>query len=74
MHQLAHGNFAAAWQLNPLALVLLPALLWLSLREFARQFLGKDWPGLVTRPGCAWALLAILVVFGIVRNLPGFHL
>ena len=73
IHQLAHGNWAAAWRLNPLAVAALPAGLCLSMRELARQAAGKKWPGLVPRPFFGWALLAIVVLFGIVRNLPGFH-
>ena len=73
LHQLTHGNLAAAWRLNPLAVALLPAGLWLGLRELAWQAGGRKWPGLVTRPFFGWALLAILAVFSIVRNLPGFR-
>jgi hypothetical protein len=41
------------------------------LRELAWQAGEKKWPGLVARPFFGWALLAMVVVFGIVRNLPG---
>ena len=73
-HQLTHGNWAAAWRLNPLTVALLPVGGWLGLREMVRQVFGKKWPGLVTRPFFGWALVVILVLFGIVRNLSGFHL
>ena len=72
-HQLLHGNWAAAWRLNPLTVSLLPAGFWLGLREAVWQVTGIKWPGLVTRPFFGWALLVILVLFGIVRNLQGFH-
>jgi hypothetical protein len=74
MHQLSHGHFAAAWKLNPLTVCLLPVALWLGLRELAWTFYGKRWPGVVTRPCFGWTLAVIAVLFGIVRNLPGFHL
>jgi hypothetical protein len=74
VHQLAHGNFAAAWQLNPLTVSLMPVGVWLGLRELVWQFYGVRWPGLVTRPAFGWALLAIALLFGIVRNLPGLHI
>ena len=74
IHQLTHGNLAAAWRLNPLAMALLPAGCWLALRELVWQAAGKKWPGLVTRPVFGWALAVITVVFGIVRNLPGFRI
>ncbi len=73
LHQLTHGNLAAAWRFNPLAVALLPAGCCLGLRELAWQVFGKKWPGVVTRPFFGWALVVITVVFGIVRNLPGFH-
>lgn len=74
MHQLTHGNLAAAWRLNSLTVALLPVALWLGLRELAWQAGGKKWPGVVTRPFFGWALVAVLVLFGIARNLPRFHL
>jgi hypothetical protein len=73
-HQLVHGHWAAAWRLNPLTVSLLPVALWLGLREVVWQFSGRRWPGLVTRPIFGWALMAAMLLFGIVRNLPGFHL
>jgi hypothetical protein len=73
-HQLTHGNLAAAWRLNPMAVALAPVGCWLGLRELVWQVLGKRWPGLLTRPFFGWALAVIAVVFGIVRNLPGFHI
>lgn len=74
LHQLTHGNFAAAWRFNPLAVALLPAAFWLGLRELAWQAGGKKWPGLVIRPWIGWTLAVIVILFGIVRNLPGFHI
>jgi hypothetical protein len=71
-HQLTHGHIAAAWRLNPLAVALLPAALWLGLREAARTFTGRQWPGLVTPPVFGWLLAAAVVLFGILRNVP-FH-
>jgi len=74
VHQLTHGNWAAAWRLNPLTVALLPVAFWLRLLELACQVSGKKWPGLVTRPIFGWVLVAVAVLFGIVRNLPGFHM
>jgi hypothetical protein len=70
MHQLSHGHLAAAWRLNPFVVALLPAGLWLGLREMARVLTGRQWPGLVTRPVFGWLLAGALVLFGILRNLP----
>jgi len=71
-HELTHGHIAAAWRLNPLVVALAPVALWLGLREAARTFIGRQWPGLVTRPVFAWLLAGAVVLFGILRNVP-FH-
>jgi hypothetical protein len=73
MHQLLHGHLAAAWRFNPLTVSLLPVAGWLLLREIIWQFSGFKLPGLVTRPAFGWALAVVAVFFGIIRNLPGFH-
>lgn len=73
MHQLLHGHLAAAWRFNPLTVSLLPVAGWLLLREIIWQFSGFKLPGLVTCPAFGWVLAVVAVFFGIIRNLPGFH-
>jgi hypothetical protein len=70
MHQLTHGNIAAAFRFNPLLVILLPVVGWLIFREYMRLLTGKKLPGLVTYPACGWALAVVVVLFGILRNLP----
>ena len=70
LHQLTHGNFAEAWRLNPFVIALLPVGLWLGIRELIWLATGKRLPGIVTRPIFGWALLAALILFGILRNVP----
>jgi hypothetical protein len=72
VHQLSHGHIAAAWRLNPFVVGLLPVALWLGVREAARAFTGREWPGLVNRPVFGWLLAGALVLFGVLRNVP-FH-
>src|SRR5580658_8235710 len=50
LHQLTHGNFAAAWGLNPFVVGLLPVGFWLGTRELIWLSTGKRLPGIVTRP------------------------
>jgi hypothetical protein len=69
LHQLSHGNLAAAWRFNPLLVALLPMALWLGLREAVRLALGWRWPGVITRPIVGWSVLIVAIVFGIARNL-----
>jgi hypothetical protein len=70
LHQLTHGNIAAAWRFNPLLVALLPAAAWLGLREAVRWTFGWRWPGIINRPLFGWAVVAVAIIFGIVRNLP----
>lgn len=73
LHQLSHGNFAAAWGLNPLVVSLLPVGFWLALREAVRLTTGRQWPGVVTRPIFGWIALGAMLAFGVLRNLPVWH-
>jgi hypothetical protein len=70
LHQLSHGNFATAFQLNPLLVALLPVLGWFGLREVVRQTTGKKLLSLFARAPWGWVLLGITIVFTVVRNLP----
>lgn len=65
-HQLLHGNFATAFHLNPLYIVIIPFVALLGMEQFLRKPLVKK-PAFL-----GWTLLALFVVFGIVRNLPAF--
>jgi hypothetical protein len=69
LHQLTHGHLAAAWGLNPLAVLLPPVTLALSLWEGARMRAGRPWIGQAARPAYGWAAAAGLVLFGVLRNL-----
>jgi Protein of unknown function (DUF2752) len=60
LHQLTHGHLLAAFHLNPLAVVALPLLtIWLARGECTKL-----------KPAWIWTLLAIIVAFGVLRNLP----
>lgn len=69
LHQLTHGNIAAAWAFNPFAVALLPVMAWLAARECIFLTTGRRLPGIVTRPIFGWVLLTALIVFGILRNI-----
>ena len=70
MLHLLHGEFAAAWDFNPLAVTLLPfALLYLA-QAARRAFRGdvRPWPQL---PNSVLSVLLLLTaIFTVVRNLP----
>jgi len=58
-HQLLHGHLAAAFALNPLWVVLIPILVVISIPRFRPK-----------GPLVPWLFFAVIVLFGILRNLP----
>src|SRR5687767_6632554 len=63
VHNLLHGEFAAAFRLNPLMMILLPAaaIAWIARREAAFTAL---------RPAWIWVVLSVILLFSVLRNLP----
>jgi hypothetical protein len=69
-HQLLHGHLAAAFQFNALFVSLLPFAAWGCVRT-ARDSRANR-PALAwIRPSWLWLGLAVLILFTILRNLPG---
>jgi len=70
MHQLLHGHIAAAFRFNALVVSSLPVVAWGCLR--AARDAAANKPALAwIRPVWFWIGLAVLIAFGILRNLPG---
>jgi hypothetical protein len=68
MHQLLHGKWGAAFHLNPLLMVALPAAAGLAARFGLAKVQRRPCPRLI-RPAHLWISLVVLVVFSIWRNL-----
>ncbi|MBI3851834.1 MAG: DUF2752 domain-containing protein [Verrucomicrobia bacterium] len=68
-HELLHGNLAAAFRFNPLWVLSLPFLIWMAIRFLARKPEPQS-PFVVRRPVWICWLLAVVISFGILRNLP----
>jgi hypothetical protein len=70
-YALLHGNVALALKDNALFVVLLAAAagrgIWFAARRIRRQPVGEFLPARIL-----WAMLAIAVVFTVLRNLPAF--
>lgn len=64
-HQLLHGHVTEALRLNVLAVLAIPLAAWWVWR---RRVHGRG----RVRAGWLWWMLVVLVVFGVLRNLPGF--
>jgi hypothetical protein len=71
-HHLLRGHVAQALQANALVVVILPALIWLVVRWWLGRRGGPRLPALFLNRTCFWLLLALLVGFSLLRNLPAF--
>lgn len=70
MHQLLHGNIAAAFGFNAYAMLALPAIAY-SLTAGALRTYGLPAPPRLFIPArWIWALLAAVLAFWLLRNLP----
>ena len=70
IHQLLHGNLRAAWAMNPLSMVLLPFLSYGLISSVLFELRGRGLPEPFLRAAWIRALGAVIVLFGIARNLP----
>lgn len=70
VHQLLHGHLQLAWAMNPLSVLLFPFLTYGLACEAVFFLRGRQLPQF-TLPG-SWirVLCAVILLFGIVRNLP----
>lgn len=70
LHHLSRGDLQTALHFNPLVVLAAPVFLAWQ----ARNFLGKKpapaHVNVFARPVVGWSLVALVVVFSIVRNLP----
>ena len=71
LHHLTRGNFLTAFQSNPLFIGLLPFLLFIALRWVRRGREAFDPNPVFFRPAVLWSLLAMTLLFTVLRNLPG---
>jgi len=72
MHALLHGDWLQALAMNPLTVILLPFIGYGVGSEICTYFRGRPLPGRRLPANWIWALFAVIVLFGIARNLP-FH-
>ena len=72
LHQLLHGNLVAAMHYNILVVLFLPVAAWLGCRQLLARAQHQPAPVLV-RPMWLWVGLAVMVLFGFLRNLPFAH-
>ena len=70
LHALLRGDLMRAWAMNPLTVMLLPFLSYGLVSEALVQMRGRGLPQPAFSAGQIRALFVVIVVFGVVRNLP----
>jgi hypothetical protein len=69
-HQLLHGDFLAALKLNALFVGLLPVGAFFGLRQLVFLKTGRLWPQPFRSARWAAVIAALIIAFGILRNVP----
>jgi len=70
LHQLLNGHVAAAFRLNPLMMLLLPYVGYAGASTALETAFGRGLPRVFMRPVYIWMLLAIILLYWILRNVP----
>ena len=70
LHELLNGHLAAAFRLNPLTMLLLPYVGYSAVSSASETLFGRALPRIFIRPAYIWTLLAIMILFWILRNTP----
>lgn len=68
--QLARGNLYAAWRLNPLMILFLPAAFLFLISQIKTLFTGRSLPRLLLHPSLVWAIFYLILAYWIFRNIP----
>lgn len=72
VHHLLHGDFSAAFQLNPFTMVLLPLLLIAFVRYSVKIFRAQPIKGNELAPVYIWTLFVVALSFWVIRNTPWY--
>ena len=68
LHQLLHGNFVAAFELNPLMILMLPVLGYFLLAFTKSAITGRPMPQIHIPSGYVWLFSLVVLGFWIFRN------
>lgn len=70
LHHLFHGDVPSAFAFNPLAVLALPFLFYGAASRATFLMRGRYLPRVFLPPWTIWALASLVILFGILRNLP----
>jgi hypothetical protein len=71
-HQLLLGNLGAAFAFNPLAVISLPFLVYGTVSYALFQICGRYLPRWLLAASWIWTLLAAIILFAVLRNIPAY--
>ena len=72
LHQLLHGHLLEAFSFNPLMVLFLPFLGYALLSNAVFSIGGRRLPGVLLPATGIWLLLAAIILFWILRNVPAY--
>jgi hypothetical protein len=72
LHQLTRGHPLAALDLNPLMMLLLPFVAYFLASHAMLAVTGRPLRRFFVRPALIWTLLGIILVYWLLRNVPGY--
>lgn len=70
LHQLLHGHLLAAFGFNPLMVLSLPFMSYSYASYVLRVMTGQGLPSVFIKPIWIWRLLAVIIGYWILRNIP----
>jgi len=74
LHQLTFGHPVAALDLNPLMVLLLPLVAYFLASHAMLAVTGQPLRKFFVRPELIWALLGVVLVYWLLRNIPAYPL
>jgi hypothetical protein len=74
LHQLTIGHPVAALDLNPLMVLLLPFVAYFLASHAMLAATGRSLKKIFVRPELIWALLGVVLVYWLLRNIPAYPL
>ena len=72
LHQLLHGNVAAALAYNPLIVLIVPIVLYWLLSEIVLVGWKRELPRPRPTARQLWIVLVVVIAFGVLRNIPSY--